>query len=96
MKVLLLAFAIIGIVFGNYDANNRKSLVPWSHAVNDYYQGEARVMMIGGLTLEDTTRTPLTISTQPAPTISGSRRPSCSTPCLPLHCMWGKLTEENY
>jgi len=48
MIVILLPFAIIGSVFGNYDAYYRKFLVPWSHRVDDYHQGDDWWYDIGG------------------------------------------------
>ena len=49
MNVSILPFVIFGSVFGNYDEEYyRKSLVPWSHGVDDYYQGDDWWYDIGG------------------------------------------------
>jgi len=48
MIVIILPFAIIGSVFSNYDTYYRKSLVPWSHAVEDYHHGDDWWYDIGG------------------------------------------------
>ena len=48
MIVFILPFAIIGCVFGNYDAYYQKSLSFWSHGVNDDHQGDNWWYDLGG------------------------------------------------
>jgi len=48
MIVIILSFAILGNVFGNYDAYFRKSPSPWSHGVDDYHQGDDWWYDLGG------------------------------------------------
>jgi len=48
MIVIILPFAIIGNVFGNYDAYFRKSPSPWSHGVDDDHQGDDWWYDLGG------------------------------------------------
>jgi len=48
MIVFIVSFAIIGNVFGNYDADYRKSLSPLSHGVDDYHQGDDWWYDLGG------------------------------------------------
>ena len=49
MIVFILPFAaILGSVFGNYDAYYQKSLEPWIDGVDDFYQSDAWWYDLGG------------------------------------------------